>query len=169
MTLDEIRTLFDYNRWANARILSACRELSHDELTRDMRTSHRSVRGTLVHTMWAEWIWFRRWLGESPKVVFPEEDYASVDVIETQWHDLDRERREFLSIITNDHLKRTFGYENLAGEHWEYSFESAMQHILNHSTYTRGQVTTLLRQLGRTPPTTDFLVFLDEGRPDPWS
>jgi uncharacterized damage-inducible protein DinB len=33
---------------------------------------------------------------------------------------------------------------------------------VSHSTYHRGQVATLLRQLGQTPPTTDFLVFLGE-------
>lgn len=167
MTLDEIRTLFAFNRWANDRILDACRELSHDELIRDLGSSHRSVRGTLVHMMWGEWIWFRRWLGESPKVDFAEEDYPTVDAIESAWHQLDRERREFLSIIANDHLQRTFGYENFAGEHWEYSFQRAMQHVVNHSSYTRGQLTALLRQMGKTPPTTDFLVFFDLGRPEP--
>ena len=169
MTLEEIRTFFAFNCWANDRILAACRDLGQDELARDMRTSHGSVRGTLVHTMWGEWVWFQRWLGESPKIVFDENDYANIDAIESEWRDLERARREFLSIITNEQMKRTFGYENRAGEHWEYTFESAMQHVLNHSTYHRGQVVTLLRQLGRTPPNTDFLVYFDLGKPATWS
>ena len=49
-----------------------------------------------------------------------------------------------------------------SGQRWEYALGHMMQHTANHSSYHRGQVVTLLRQLGKTPEATDFLVFLDE-------
>lgn len=163
MTVDDIRTLFAFNRWANDEILAACRSLEHEDFARDLRTSYRSIRGTLVHTLWAEWIWFRRLLGESPKVMFTEEEFPAMDAIESRWHELDDERRRFIDSLTDDRLPVVFEYENLKGEHWKYSYQHAMQHVVNHSSYHRGQIVTLLRQLGKTPPSTDFLMYFDEG------
>ena len=163
MTTGEIRTLFSFNRWANDSLLAACRALSHDEFTRDLHTSYHSVRGTLVHILWAEWLWFARWRGESPMSVHDENDFPDVNTIEREWHKVDDERREFLAALTDQRLAETFAYVNRQGERWEYSYAQAMQHLLNHSTYHRGQIVTLLRQLGKTPPTTDFLNYVDEG------
>jgi uncharacterized damage-inducible protein DinB len=70
--------------------------------------------------------------------------------------------KRFLT-LTDDRVKARISYENARGERWEYSLGHMMQHIVNHSTYHRGQVVTLLRQLGQTPPPTDFLVYFDEG------
>ena len=163
MDAAEVRTLFAFNRWANDRILAACRLLSDDEFTRDLKSSHGGIRGTLVHTLWSEWVWFRRWLGESPKTVHDEHDFPDIATVDSQWSDLDQERRLFLAIISDEKLLSTFAYVNRKEEHWEYSYAHAMQHMLNHSTYHRGQIVTMLRQLDRVPPVTDLLVFFDEG------
>jgi uncharacterized damage-inducible protein DinB len=163
MDAAEVRTLFAFNRWANDRILAACRLLSDDEFTRDLKSSHGGIRGTLVHTLWSEWVWFRRWLGESPKTVHDEHDFPDLAIVESQWSELDQERRLFLAIISDEKLLSTFAYVNRKDEHWEYSYVRAMQHMLNHSTYHRGQIVTMLRQLDRVPPVTDLLVFFDEG------
>ena len=162
MTVADIRELYGFNRWANDLILDACDALNAEEFARDMHTSHGSVRGTLVHTMWGEWVWFRRWVGESPKHVFSEFDFPDLGVIRPRWHALDEERSAFIATLTEEKLHGIFGYENLKDQHWEYSYVHAMQHVANHSTYHRGQIVTLLRQLGKTPPCTDFLVYFDE-------
>jgi uncharacterized damage-inducible protein DinB len=163
MNVDEMRTLYAFNRWATDRILRAVRLLSPEEFTRDLRTSHGSVRGTLVHTLWAEWIWLKRWTGESPKLIFDEGDFPDVVAVEARWHDLDRERQQFVATLTDDRLRSIVAYENMRGEHWEYPLVHAMQHVANHASYHRGQVVALLRQLGKTPPSTDFLEYFDEG------
>jgi uncharacterized damage-inducible protein DinB len=53
------------------------------------------------------------------------------------------------------------------GTPWTYPLWQMLQHLVNHSTYHRGQVTTLLRQLGAGAVATDFLVFIDEQPPRP--
>jgi len=61
MNAGDIRTLYGHHRWANNRLLEAARLVSPADLTWDLHTSHESLRGTLVHIMWSEWIWLRRW------------------------------------------------------------------------------------------------------------
>jgi uncharacterized damage-inducible protein DinB len=163
MNVDEVRTLYAFNRWANNRIIAATRLLSAADLTRDLRTSHGSVRGTMVHTLWSEWIWLQRWHGESPKRVFAQEEFPDVDAIQSRWRDLEGHQQDFLAALTEKRLHRTLSYENIVGQRWEYPLVHMMQHVVNHSSYHRGQVVTLLRQLGQVPPVTDFLVFFDEG------
>ena len=163
MNLDEIRTLYAYNRWANHRLLGASRPLSPSAFTRDLGTSYGSLRGTLVHTLWAEWIWLQRWRGVSPRQVFAQEEFPDVGAIESRWDEVERNRQDFIAGLTEDRLLAGMSYENLQGQRWEYSLVHTMQHVVNHSSYHRGQVVTLLRQLGQAPPSTDFLVFFDEG------
>jgi uncharacterized damage-inducible protein DinB len=162
VNLDEIRTLYSYNRWATARLLQASQHLSPDALKQDLRTSHSSVRGTLVHTLWAEWIWLQRWQGTSPRQVFAEDQFPDVAAIQSRWAEIERDRQDFVAGLTEDRLAGRMSYENLRGQRWEYPLTHMMQHVVNHSTYHRGQVVTLLRQFGQTPPATDLLVFFDE-------
>ena len=82
MNAAEIRTYFAFNRWANDRILASCRVLGDDEFTRNLHNSHGGIRGTLVHTLWGEWVWYRRWIGESPKTIFEESEFADIAAIE---------------------------------------------------------------------------------------
>ena len=63
-----LRTLYDYNAWANARILEASARLSREQLVSGVRGANfESVRGTLVHTMAAQWLYLERWQGRSPR------------------------------------------------------------------------------------------------------
>jgi uncharacterized damage-inducible protein DinB len=163
VNLDEVRTLFGFNRWSTGRLLEASQLLAPAAFERELGTSHGSVRGTLVHTLWSEWIWLQRWRGTSPKEVFVEGQFPSADAITARWAEVERDRQAFLAGLTEDRLRSAFAYENLQGRRWEYPLVRAMQHVVNHSTFHRGQIVTLLRQLGQVPPATDFLVYFDEG------
>jgi uncharacterized damage-inducible protein DinB len=163
MNPQELRTLYAFNRWANRRLLDAASSLTSEELTRDMTTSHGSVLGTLLHIFWAEWLWLQRWLGRSPaQGDLPIGEIHDVASLVTRWRELEEVQRSFAAGLTEDALTRRVGYENFAGERWEYSLVHMLQHVVNHSSYHRGQVVTLLRQLGHQPPTTDLLVYFDE-------
>ncbi len=164
MNAAEIRTLYGYNRWANRRLLRAAQLLKWQDFTKDLGASHGSIRGTLVHILWGEWLWLRRWRGESPKQVIAPEEFPDWRAVESRWNGVEQEHNMFLESLTDELLIRRVSYENLEGVRWEYSLAEMMQHLANHSSYHRGQVAVLLRQLGQTPPATDSLVFLDEQR-----
>ena len=162
MNTKDISTLYAYNRWANRRTLGSVRPLDHDHFIRDLGTSHGSIRGTLVHTLWAEWLWLQRWRGESPKRIFDPVEFADFATVETYWHGLEHERQGFIARLTDERLEQIITYENAKGERWTYALGHMMQHVVNHSSYHRGQIVTLLRQLGHTPASSDFLEFFDE-------
>jgi uncharacterized damage-inducible protein DinB len=163
VNVSDARTLYAFNRWATDRVLDAARLVGPADLTRDLRTSHGSLKGTLVHLVWAEWIWLERWRGESPKRVFTEDQFADVTAISSRWSKVARGQHEFIATLTDDRLLARLSYENLEGERWEYALAHMMQHVVNHSSYHRGQIASLLRQLDHVPPPTDLLVFVDEG------
>jgi uncharacterized damage-inducible protein DinB len=161
MDAKTIKPLFEYNRWANARILDAAVKLSDEQYTRDLRSSHGSVRGTLVHIIGGDWIWLMRWQGTSPKAMLDPAEFPTVAALRVRWTEIEREQAAFVSNVTDESLRQEIHYTNLRGESYAYPLWQMMQHIANHSTFHRGQVVTLLRQLGAVPPATDLLVFHD--------
>jgi uncharacterized damage-inducible protein DinB len=165
MTLDEARLSIEYNRWANQRVSRAAGELAPAEFVRELGGSFGSVRATLVHVLWAEWLWLERWEGRSPKTRFDPQLFKTAREIDSRWADVYQRQKAFITGLTPDSLAERVSYENLRGETWAYSRTHMIQHVVNHSTYHRGQVVAELRQLDRIPPPTDFLVYLDAGAP----
>ena len=163
MDLKMIDDLFRYNRWANSRILESALALDREEFVKTIPSSFPSLRHTLVHMLWSEWIWLQRWRGESPTVVFLAGDYSDTGAVKARWGELHAGKEDFLRTLDVASLSRNVRYVNLRGETWEYALWKQMLHVVNHSSYHRGQAATMLRQLGRTPPATDFLIFYDEG------
>jgi uncharacterized damage-inducible protein DinB len=159
--LRAIQELYRYNRWANDRLFDAVASLTPNEFTRDLGSSYPSLRDTLLHIIWAEWIWLQRWKGTSPQSVFQGRDFPVLDALRAQWSDVDIDQRAFLDTVTSERLLAVVPYVNLHGQTWQYPLWRQMYHVVNHSTYHRGQVTTMLRQLGAQAVATDLLVFYD--------
>jgi uncharacterized damage-inducible protein DinB len=161
---DEIGKLFDYNRWANARALSSARSLTDEEFGRDLGNSFPSVRDTLAHILGSEWIWLMRWKGTSPPALLDAGLFPTLPDLEKRWTEVERDQRDFVDRASPSDLLTMISYVNTRGETWSYSLGIMMQHVVNHSSYHRGQITTMLRQLGQIPAATDLLLFLDESR-----
>ena len=161
MEAQRIQELFEYNRWANKRILEVVSRLTPDEFTKEIPSSYPSLRETLAHILSAEWIWLMRWMGNSPKSMLESHDFPSISELKSRWDEVEREQLKFVSGITEDSLLNKIPYINTQGEQWSYSLLQMMQHVVNHSTYHRGQVTMMLRQIKAEPVATDFLVFYD--------
>ena len=162
MDVATIRELFEYNRWANACVLEAASKLTAEQFTRDLANSFRSVRDALTHMMSVEWIWLRRWKGASPKSFHDPSDFPNVEALLTKWAEIETEQMDFVNNVTDESLGKMITYVNTKGETWTYTLWQMLQHLVNHSTYHRGQITTMLRQLGAEPATTDFLVYFDQ-------
>jgi uncharacterized damage-inducible protein DinB len=148
-----------YNRWANDRILDAAGALTDEAFGRDMGSSFPSVRETLVHVMGAEWIWLRRWKGESPREM--PSGWSTLDrpALRAAWHALDAERADWLALLAEADLDRVVDYHNTKGEPHRRRIWQMMRHVVNHSSYHRGQVTTMLRQLGAPAISTDLVYY----------
>lgn len=107
--------------------------------------------------VFAEWLWLRRWKGENPNGRPEWTKEPSLEVLETRLGDIERERTELLATLTDDDLQRDLAYRNMAGDPFANTLGDLMTHVANHATYHRGQLTTMLRQVGATPPATDFV------------
>ena len=168
MNLKDIRTLYAYDRWANRCVVAKAGLLDAEDFTRDLKTSHGSIRGTLVHILGSEWFWLELWRGESFQDVIAREPeweetlFTDVSVLEARWSIVERDLQVFLEGLTEEVLKTRMSFNFFHGQQWDFPLADYMQHVVNHSSYHRGQVITLLRQLGHTPPATDYLVFLRE-------
>ena len=163
MNKQDIEKLYRYNRWANTQVLDFAAKLTPEQFVRDLQTSHRSVRGTLAHILAAEWIWLERWKGVSPTALLDPADFPTVDSVRTRLSDVETECEKFIGGLTDQKLDEPLTYTNTRGEQWTYTHSQMLQHVANHSSYHRGQVVTLLRQLGAEVLPVDLLVFVDRG------
>jgi len=162
MQIDAIRELYDYNHWANQRVLSAMTPLTDDMFTRNMGNSFVWLRDTLAHILGAEWIWLERWLGRSPKALLSASDFPTLQALQRRWAAVRLDQNQYIKTLVPDRLNDDVSYTNTRGERYSYALWRQMLHVLNHSSYHRGQVTTLLRQMGAEPAGTDLLVYYDQ-------
>jgi uncharacterized damage-inducible protein DinB len=160
MTIQEARELFSYCAWANDRMFSAAEALSPEQLLATAASSFPSVRGTLGHIVGAEWLWLRRWRGESPSAAPAWVTGSTLADLRGHLSTLEAERDEYLAALADADLERVVEYRTLAGKAYADPLGDLLRHVVNHSTYHRGQVATQLRQLGQAPPSTDLIVYL---------
>lgn len=169
MNLPDLRTLLDFHYWARDRVLDAAELLTPEQFTRDTGSSFRSIRDTLVHLYSGEWAWYQRWQGASPSAMLSPDAFPDVPTLRAAWSAHEAKMRAYLDAAgEGGHLERVIDYKTLNGQPSASVFWHMLQHVVNHGTYHRGQVTTMLRQLGAPPPkSVDLITFYrsrDAGR-----
>ena len=152
MTFQELRTLVDYHYWARDRVLDAAGALPSEQLTRDLGSSFKSVRDTLAHMYAAEYAWCSRWQGHSPSAFVAADQFPDVPALRAKWHELESDVRAVLDQLGEEGVEKVMEYKMLSGDARQSVFWQMLQHVVNHGSYHRGQVTTMLRQLGAAPP-----------------
>jgi uncharacterized damage-inducible protein DinB len=153
----DLGRLLDYTVWGNHRVMRAAATLAVDDFKRDLGNSHGGVRGTLVHMMGAEWIWLERWKGVSPTRGFDEGEFPTVLELRERWRVVEEHRASWFESLKDPN--ETIAYKTLDGRPFESLLWTLVQHVANHATYHRGQVITLLRQLGAKPVSTDMVLW----------
>jgi uncharacterized damage-inducible protein DinB len=151
-------TLFDYHYWARDRMLDALAGLTQAQYEEALAGSFGSVRDTVVHIYAAEWIWHSRWQGISPTEPLAVERWPDVASLAAEWRELEHRMRQMFTDMPDSDLTREVEYRLLSGAAGKSVFWHMAQHVVNHATYHRGQVTTLLRQLGAPPPASMDLI-----------
>jgi uncharacterized damage-inducible protein DinB len=151
MNFQDLKTMIDYHYWARDRLLEAIEPLSLEQYNRNLASSFKSIRETAVHLYAAEWAWHERWMGRSPTSLMTSEAYPDVASLRRAWVEHERTMRAFLHDIGEQGVNRVFSYKLLSGGEGASPFWQMLQHVVNHASYHRGQVTTMLRQIGATP------------------
>jgi uncharacterized damage-inducible protein DinB len=95
--------------------------------------------------------------------MLPAEQFANVEALQVAWSAHEQDMRAFLEELGETGITRVFGYKTLGGHPGTSTFWQMLQHVVNHASYHRGQVTTMLRQLGASPAKSmDMIAFYRE-------
>ena len=165
MNQQDLRTLLDYHYWARDRLLDALEPLTADQLTRDMGNSFKSIHETVAHVYAAEWAWHERWHGHSPTALLSSDQFPDLASIRRTWSELEAKMRGFVEGLGEDGGSRVIDYKLLSGQAGSSPIWQMLQHVVNHASYHRGQVTTMLRQIGAQPAKPMDLIAFYRTRP----
>ena len=162
MTPEEMRVLYDYNAWANHRALEAASALPPEQFAHSLGSSFSSVRDTLVHVCSGEWVWLERFQGRSPAAFPDPQPFATAAALREHWFPQEAALLAFARGLSQQQLDAVMEYRTFKFGTYRNPLWQSMQHVVNHGTYHRGQVTTMLRQLGAQPIPTDLMHFYRE-------
>jgi uncharacterized damage-inducible protein DinB len=149
----------EYNFWANTQLAEFLQKISDEVLDKDQKSSFRSLRKTWLHIWDAELLWLSRL--KSQKMNFwPSEQYNADNSI-IGLLDVSKEWMSFLSSKDNSFFLQKCFYKSISGEEQNDEIYTIVNHCLNHSTFHRGQIITLLREAGIKEgiPSTDLITF----------
>ena len=158
---DDLLLLYDYNYWANARILQAAAKVSEAQFAAASTISHGGLRGTLLHTLAAEWIWRMRCHEKvSPTALFSADDFATLVDIQAKWQTEERLMRSFLAGLSDEDLDSVVEYRSTGGKPLQNVLWQILTHVVNHGTQTRSESAVLLTEYGHSPGDLDLILYL---------
>lgn len=163
MRQSEILLLYDYNYWANKRLLRAAEALSSDQLAQSLPMSWDSILGTFVHIMGAEWIWRMRCQERvSPAAILDPGQFTTLELLRRRWDEEERAMRAYLNGLDDDALQQEVDYKNTQGQSFRRTLWKILVHVLNHGTQHRGEIALYLTTFGHSPGEIDLSVYLAE-------
>ncbi len=157
-TPEELLELLAYNRWAHDAFFDALLALPPAELDREVGGSFPSLRATLAHVVWAEWLWIQRW--EGGDATLPDGwEGRTVAELRPMLREVADRQEAFVRGLPRGGTGRELRYGDRAGNPFRSRIDHMVVHVVNHATYHRGQLAVQLRLLGRVPPSTDFVKY----------
>ena len=162
MNKQDILILYQYNQWSSKKILDAASEATHEQYLAPASFPHGGLRGTLVHALFATWIWRMRWEGTSPTQRLKPEDFPAFESLRTRWDDDENKMMMFIDGLTDERLNRKFSYKSTDGQPHERILWQAMVHLINHSTQHKTEAAAILTDLGHSPGDIDMIYYFSE-------
>jgi uncharacterized damage-inducible protein DinB len=160
MQPDEIKLLYDYNYWANERILKAAAGVSAEQYNAPYPVSHGSLRRTLVHTLDAEIVWRERC--QEGTSLIEEDDLPTLEKLLDLWKREETAMRSYVATLSEDDLLRPLEYRNTKGVRFSNVLWRILVHVVNHGTQHRAESAAALTAFGHSPGDVDFILFLRE-------
>jgi uncharacterized damage-inducible protein DinB len=157
--------LSGYHTWANQQLIDLIQQLPGEKQTQTVASSFDSLLKTVIHLWDAESIWWQR-LKLSERIVIPSETFnGNFNEAASQLLQQNRQWTEWISNSQEHMFQHEFIYLNLKKEQFKQPVYQVLVHVFNHGTYHRGQLVTMLRQLGiEKIPQTDYIVWSRKNR-----
>jgi uncharacterized damage-inducible protein DinB len=159
-----LETYVEYNHWANRRLAEILVKLPEESLDKPVKSSFPSLRKTVHHIWDAELAWLARLRGETlpwpPSAQFESPSIADFVITSAGFVSYVEARHE-------DYFLEECEYQNIKGQRFVTPVYGIIMHCMNHSTFHRGQIITILRELGEESglPSTDLIAYLRESKP----
>lgn len=154
---DWMKKQYDYHVWANEMMLRHIETLPEDLFLKTTDLGFSAIAEVFGHLAAAEDVWLARLNGETPPPLTPK-PFQSVEETRRYMDEQQERSREYISNV-ND-WETVINYRNTKGQAFSNTIIEIMQHMINHGTYHRGNVTTMLRYHGYPGTTTDYIAFV---------
>src|SRR5688572_29093035 len=149
-----------YHLWANELLLEAILQLPAEKQNQTLPSSFPTLYKTVLHMWDAESVWWQR-LKLQERVVWQSEHFTGdMKELSAQLLQQNRQWLDWVNSSGDHQLQHVFKYQNTKRESFKQPVFQMLLHLFNHGTYHRGQLVTMLRQLGEEKiPQTDFIVW----------
>jgi len=164
MNKQDILLLYKYNQWTNKKIFDAVAKVTPEQFLAPASFPHGGLRGTLVHALFAEWIWRNRWEGTSPTVRLKPDDFPTFEALRRRWAEEEQLLMAFVENVTEERLNSKFSYKATDGTPHERMLWQAMAHLVNHGTQHKTETAALLTDFGQSPGDIDMILYLIENQ-----
>jgi uncharacterized damage-inducible protein DinB len=162
MNIADIRFLYEYNDWANHRILAAAAQVTPEQYAAPADFPYGGLRGTLLHILDAEQSWRHQLAhGYWPEDLL-EADYPTLAALQEAWQREEEVRRTYLDGLKDDDLTRIVRYPIDSGVIRERLLWHCLLHLANHGTQHRAEAAAMLTTYGCSPGDVDMTLFLNE-------
>lgn len=162
MNKQDILLLYNYNQWSTKKILDAASGVTEEQYLAAAAFPHGGLRGTLVHALFAEWIWRNRWEGTSPKHRFKSEDFPTFESLRARWMDEEKLLMSFVEKLTEEKLNNIVAYTSTEGQAHKRILWQTMAHLINHGTQHKTEAAAILTGYGHSPGDIDLIWYLIE-------
>jgi len=164
VTVQDLEEAYDYACWANRKLFGVISGLTVEDFTRPVAGSYGSVRNTIVHVLSAEAGWLERCGGPKRGPRLNADDFPTPDSVVQKWRTVEVQWREFLAGLNDEDLERVMDFAMDPAVKYSMPLAELVQHTIVHGVHHRGQVSLLLRLLGRAPGNFDILFYSAEKR-----
>ena len=150
-----------YDTWANQKLLDIVLSLSEEQHQQKLASSFNSLHATFLHVWDAQTAWWYRVSGTMGEFVRPSSTNPSMHEVAEGLQRQSRLWNAWMNEAEINELQKMLTYQNFKQEEFTQPLWQILLHLFNHSTYHRGQVVTMLRQLGvsNNIPSTDYITF----------
>jgi uncharacterized damage-inducible protein DinB len=163
MNRQDVLALYQYNAWSNEKILDAASNITQAQFLSPVPFPHGSLRGTLIHALFSEWVWRKRWEGIPQSPGWKPEDIPTFESLRARWTDEELRLMQFVANLTDERLFSKIKYISTEGNPHERVLWECMAHLVNHGTQHKTEAAAILTDMGHSPGDIDLIVYLNEG------
>ena len=162
MNIQDVHLIYEYNYWANKKILAASDNVSQQQLMALASFPYGGLYGTLLHILDTEWGWRALFQSIESASDLPAADFPNLEALKTRFQDEETSMRTYLASLRDEDMESRLRYTIDTGIERDRILWHCLLHVVNHGTQHRSEAAALLTDYGQSPGDLDFTVFLNE-------